>query len=104
MACQNYELLPSDQHRMMFLDAALIMHDCPVAHLTTVWSRIMLARKATEGRDFLQRKDSESIPAWNNRQHRAAHRAAEQHVADLCDAGLVNVEYSGETKTPFTNR
>jgi hypothetical protein len=34
----SYEALPSRAHQRMFLDAALLLHDRPQLHLTTLWA------------------------------------------------------------------
>jgi hypothetical protein len=35
---KSYEALPSDAHRRMFLDAALLLHQQPAQHLTALWA------------------------------------------------------------------
>ena len=37
----SFQALPSDQHRQMFLDAALLMHAEPQAHLRATWIAVL---------------------------------------------------------------
>lgn len=37
MLRKSYDQLPTDEHRLMFLDVALMLNGRPVEHLTALW-------------------------------------------------------------------
>ncbi len=99
----RYKGLPSDQHRHMFLDAALLLRDRPAAHLLALWEGQLLLDSGRNGGNRHQQSDvtetwdqsadaafAEFAPQKRVRAPTAAESAASL-LADLRDAFLVKV-------------
>ncbi len=100
----RYEGLPSDQHRHMFLDAALLLRDRPAAHLLAMWEGQLLLDSGSNHGNSHQQSDvtniwdqsadaalNEFAPRKRVRAPTAAESAASLFT-DLRDASLVKVE------------
>lgn len=84
---KSYDMLPSDQHRFMFLDAALMLRGCPVAHLIAVWEGILLLD--TGNLNLLP--STPTLKKYAARHERAAILARRQ-MDDLHELSLINYE------------
>lgn len=73
MLGKTYERLPSDAHRLMFLDAALLLRGCPPADLTALWEgQLLLDDNKGEGPSLGQ------LPAKRRRESPAASQVPQQ--------------------------
>lgn len=90
---KSYDLLPSDQHRLMFLDAALMLRGCPVAHLIAVWEGILLLDTGNLNlRSF--RTTNEESAAWQNERASVAAISAKRQMDHLQDLSLIEYQES----------
>jgi len=88
---ESFDQLPTAQHRLVFLDAALMLQGRPPAHLIALWEGVLLLQ-SNEDQDLLPRRSQkEAFGAWQSRSHRAAHRLATSFLNLLCDLDLVRV-------------
>lgn len=87
----SYDLLPSDQHRLMFLDAALMLRGRPAAHLVATWEGMLLLDPPKTSLLPL-RSEREGHAAWQSRRSRAAGKAARMLLDDLHRLSLINFE------------
>lgn len=85
---KSYESLPSDQHRLMFLDAALMLRGRPTAHLTALWEGALLL-DPPETSLLPLRIDNEVPAAWQSCRARAAIRTAKKLLEDLHGRSLI---------------
>lgn len=89
---KSYDSLPSERHRRMFLDAALMLRDCPAKHLIAVWEGALLLDSKDNGRDLLpSRSGGETRAAWQSRRCAAAAKLARTQLNDLCEQSLVQL-------------
>ncbi len=78
----GYERLPSDAHRLMFLDAALLLRGCPSTDLTALWEgQLLLDDSKGEGPSFGQlparRRGGDPAASQVLQQTRARKKASE---------------------------
>lgn len=92
--CNSYEQLPSEAHRNMFFDAALMLHERPAAHLIAVWERESLLDSR-----LLSRKAGFSYPSWQGKRQVAAAAKARQMFQYLQRLSLIMVEGGEEILT-----
>lgn len=92
---KSYELLPSDQHRLMFLDAALMLKECPAVHLTSFWEGSMLLDTDDVTSLLPSRAEGEVPVEWQRRRASAAVLAASRLLDDLHESSLVTYTNSG---------
>lgn len=104
---RSYERLPSDAHRLMFLDAALLLRGRPPAQLTALWEGQLLLDASlgdnkwpSEG--LPARGSGESKGAWRARQQTAAPVKAAKLLADL--EKLILVRSEPYDSTPHGNQ
>ncbi len=94
----SYERLPSDAHRLMFLDAALLLRGRPPAQLTAVWEGQLLLNESVgdnQGpfvRQLPARLPGQSRAEWQACQQRAASGKAAKVLAHLEKLVLVRSE------------
>lgn len=94
----SYERLPSNAHRRMFLDAALLLRGCRPAQLTALWEgQLLLDENGIDNKEPLvrqlpARRNGESRAAWHIRQQAAAPGKAAALLADLEKLLLVRSE------------
>lgn len=81
---KSYVRLSPDE-RLMFLDAAIMLRNCPASHLTAIWEGILLVH------DKWRRKTHETAAEWQGRRRTAAAKAAREQLARLVDLSLVTV-------------
>ena len=97
---KSYDRLPSEAHRIMFLDAALLLQGRPSTHLTAVWEgQLLLDESNGMGPTFGQlpvRRRRESAVAWQIRRQTAASEKAAELLADLQKLLLVHRPPIGE--------
>lgn len=87
---KSYDFLPTDQHRRMFLDAALMLRGCPVEHLIAVWEGALLLDSQENGLGLLpSRSRDETYAAWQTRRCDVAANSARKLLNDLCEHSLV---------------
>lgn len=91
----SYQQLPRKAHRSMFLDAALMMLDRPVAHLIAVWQGELLLDPR-----FCARKASSSYLSWQNNRRKASAMRATQLFEYLKGVSLIKATDGMETPTP----
>lgn len=98
---KSYDLLPSKKHRLMFLDAALMLRGRPAAHLVALWEGALLHYSDTEKcQDLLPyRTYTESFADWQGRRRAAAAATARKYLNYLLDLSLVGVEGSDASNT-----
>lgn len=90
---KSFMLLPSDRHRLMFLDAALMLRGCPPAHLTAFWEGALLLHDGAAGWNVLpKRKQSEDHAAWQSRRRTSAAKTAAAQLDYLLDTCLVVIQ------------
>lgn len=94
----SYDLLPSDLHRLMFLDAALMLQGCPVAHLISVWEAELLLGFFPSS--LPSRFPNEPLASW---QSRKAHAAAGQVRVVLDDLHGPFISYDDTLRTDPLN-
>ena len=88
MLGKSYERLPSDAHRLMFVDAALLLRGRPPAQLKALWEGQLLLDESVGDNKWLSdglpaRRSGESRAAWLARQRTAAPGKAAKLLADL---------------------
>ncbi len=91
----SYKRLPSDAHRLMFVDAALHLQGRPPAHLMALWEGQLLLNEFQGdhmGQRLAARQRGEARAAWQKRQHIAAPARAAEMLADLQKLLLVRSE------------
>lgn len=71
---KSYDALPSDAHRRMFLDAALLHHDWPAHHLTATWAAQLAlddemsgGANALRGLGWRSRGRADQTSSWQQR-------------------------------------
>ena len=94
----RYSGLPSNEHRRMFLDAALLLRDRPAAHLLAVWEGQLLLHADSGGTPHLlpgRGQDADGAPegdaSWMQRRTAAAAQFAVSLLTDLQKESLVDI-------------
>lgn len=93
----SYEQLPSEAHRHMLLDAALVLRERPLAHLTALWEGHLLLDYGKHGPGLLARKQHESYASWQQARRAAAAVKAKQLVLHLLRLSLVSFGMEDDT-------
>lgn len=92
---KSFDMLPSENHRLMFLDAALMLRGCPHAHLLTLWEAALLYHADEIGWSLqAKRKLTDSNAQWQTSRRTAAARIAKAQLKYLLDTCLVGVTTS----------
>ena len=95
----RYQRLPSDEHRRMFLDAALLLRGRPAAHLLAVWEgQLLLDADSGVGTPHLlpeRRRDAdgalEGSASWLQSRTAAATQLAASLLRHLQKEALVSI-------------
>jgi len=90
----SYDQLPSDLHRQMFLDAALMLRGCPSAHLKAVWQGVLFHTSYIDLEVVPPRARGESSASFQSRKCEGAAVSAERLLTDLCELSMVKVDHS----------
>lgn len=99
---KSYDALPTDQHRLMFLDAAIMCEGRPVSHLAAVWEGNFLL-------DLIQtsllpsQRNSESSESYQLRKTYATAWTVRRLIDDLCDSALITCDLAAG-KAPLSSR
>lgn len=88
---KSYDLLPSEQHRLMFLDAALIMRGRPVVQLVAFWEGALLLDNPETSLLPSQRINEAEYP-FQRRRGSAAALLARRLVDDLYNLTLITYD------------
>ncbi len=95
---KSYERLPSNEHQLMFLDAALLLRGRSPSHLTALWEGQLLQKKSECENKRLRfrllpnRHSGETRPEWQNRLQTASSGKAAEMLAYLEKLLLVRSE------------
>lgn len=99
---KSYEALPSDSHRRMFLDAALLLHSRLSSHLTSLWAAQLQLDDSLSGGTLVfrgtgwqsRRKGFRDLPHQQRSVQNAQHcrKAADSMLADLVRHSLVALQ------------
>ena len=74
----------SEDHRLMFFDAALVLRQQPQAHLLALWEGALLNTGTIARRDEVK-------AVWEDRKRADAAERAKRLLTHLCDLSLLGV-------------
>jgi hypothetical protein len=108
---KSYSALPSDAHRRMFLDAALLLHQQPAQHLTALWEAqlgldesLSCGELVFRGSGWRTRQEAHfdvSDEQRGQRQRDDCRLRADKLLQDLISTSLVSQVADIDSYTPF---
>jgi hypothetical protein len=110
LLAKSYEALPSDAHRRMFLDAALLLRRQPLQHLTALWAAQLELDDSLGGSSSVFRGSGwrtrhniyvdDQDAMRRQRQQDACRPRAAKLLDDLVASSLVSLEVDTDSERP----
>ena len=112
LLAKSYEALPSNAHRRMFLDAALLLHQQPEQHLTALWAAqlelddsLSGGTEVFRGSGWRSRCEADTDVPHKMRQQRLSRTCSLRAIKllkDLVSTSLVSLDSNqGRQQRPF---